>query len=143
MNLSNAIIKQLQLSNDKLVLINETGEPQAVLMSYTAYETLIKESSVKREIIPQNNQIKTIYSPKISNGLTSDKLLDKINYEIAEWKERAGSPIGLDEGYVLKNNKAYKPESWDEEGENSDGYTDEDDEALYFETMDEDNGIPF
>ena len=133
MNLSNTLIKQLELNNDKFIFINETGEPTAVLMSYQNYEMLVKAK--KPKIVPKNNRIDAIFGSKTGNGLTSDKLLDKINSEIAEWKERAESPTGLGEDYVLKNNKGELGIT----DENNGGYddSDENDEALYFENTDD------
>lgn len=139
MNLSNTLIQQLNSSNDKLVLINEKGEPQAVIMSYAAYESFIK-AIIKHKPPSQSNSNADGRLSKINNGLTSDKLLDKINNEIAQWKENEHNPISLDDGYVFKNNKAKDMEENDEKYGNGDGHADdENDEALYFETADDDN----
>lgn len=143
MNLSNTLIQQLNSSNDKLVLINENGEPQAVLMSYAAYESFIK-AIIKHKTPSQSNSRPAGRLSKINNGLTSDKLLDKINNEIAQWKENEHNPISLDDGYVFKNNKAKEMEENDEKYGNGEWHADnEDDEALYFETADDDNNIYF
>jgi hypothetical protein len=127
MNIPRELIQQIRSSNDKFIFINETGEPTAVLMSYQNYEMLVKAK--KPEIVPKNNRIDAIFGSKTSNGLTSDKLLDKINSEIAEWKERAESPTGLGEDYVLKNNKGELGITDENNGVYDD--SDENDEALY------------
>lgn len=70
-------------------------------------------------------------SLKIPQGLTSGELLDKINAEIAQWREKE-NPISLDENYVAQNRYEEKKDDYrfDEDS------NDDDEEALYFETID-------
>ena len=136
MHISNNLIQQLNSDGDKLILLNERGEPQGVLMSYTSYKALL-QASAKRESQSANNSEKAFFYSKIPQGLTSGELLDKINAEIAQWREKE-NPISLDENYVAQNRYEEKKDDYrfDENSNFCEDSNDDDDETLYFETID-------
>lgn len=62
------IIDLIKKTGDKIIILDEKGDPKFVLMSISNYEDLIfGKADVK--------------------GLTENELLDKINRDIAIWKE--------------------------------------------------------
>lgn len=90
------IIKLVNKTADKFIIIDKNGEPACVLMSMDEYEKIkgiskqgdqdfmanfsdfsSKNTEVKAQDIPKNN-------PK---DLTEKEILDKINRELAEWQK--------------------------------------------------------
>lgn|SRR3989338_3605102 len=84
------LIEKLKKLNNTFVIINSTGEPQIVLLSYAAYNSLI-EKPTSTENPSDNMSLKS---------LTSYELLDKLNEQIAQWKSNQ-NPLTLEDGYIL------------------------------------------
>ncbi len=61
------VIDLIKKTGDKVVIVNENGDPDYVLMSLADYENLVFGKAEVR-------------------GLTEGELLDKINRDIAIWK---------------------------------------------------------
>jgi PHD/YefM family antitoxin component YafN of YafNO toxin-antitoxin module len=96
MHLSKQTINQIKNNQEKLIVINEAGEPQVVLMSYSAYKKLLKTPVAQSQI-----------QPKHTKQLTSDEILDKINQEIAQWKTQENqNPIALENDLLIQKNSA-------------------------------------
>ncbi|MFA5021041.1 MAG: hypothetical protein WC517_03210 [Patescibacteria group bacterium] len=62
------LVNLLKKTGDKAIIMDETGEPGYVIMTVADYEELILGKSGV-------------------SGLTEDELLDKINHDIAIWKD--------------------------------------------------------
>ncbi len=71
MNISNNLIKHLTIANETIIFTNERCEPSFVVLPYQKYLQFLNGAD----------------SPN-KDRLTSDKLLDKINLEIAEPREQ-------------------------------------------------------
>ena len=94
--LSKEIINQVKNDQDKLIIVNEAGEPQIVLMSYQAYQKLLKKPADR-----------SVAQAMQSKQLTSDEILDKINQEIAQWKSQENlNPIALEKDLLIQKNNA-------------------------------------
>lgn len=76
------LINQLQ-NDDKIIVVNETHDPLAVIMTYTAYDQLKSGAD---------------------QSLTSERLLARINSDISQWNELDRNPISLDDEFFVKNN---------------------------------------
>jgi len=74
MNLNSSIIKKVKEKNCQLILLDQEAKPQIVIMSYQDYQSLCCQSGKTK--------------PKSTSSLTSTNLLDRINNEIALWKEK-------------------------------------------------------
>jgi len=87
MYLSQNLINRIRETREKLIIVNNNGEPQVVLMSYEIYQSYCDNQ--------KNNRVQ-------NNNLTSDELLDRINQNIAQWKEQQNNPTDLEKGYFVK-----------------------------------------
>lgn len=112
MYLSQNLIKRIIDNQEKLIIVNNNGEPQVVLMPYEIYQNCCDNQ--------KNNKIQ-------NNNLTSDELLDRINQNIAQWKEQQNNPTDLEKDYFVKE----KIE------ETQDDY-DFDEDRFYLETINSD-----
>ena len=66
------ITSLIKKTGDKLLILDEKGDPGYIMMSLSAYNGLIL---AKSDV----------------GGLTEDEFLDKINRDIAIWKDNQGS----------------------------------------------------
>lgn len=87
MHLSQNLINRIRDNQEKLIIVNNNGEPQVVLMSYEIYQSYCDNQ--------KNNRVQ-------NNNLTSDELLDRINQNIAQWKEQQNNPTDLEKDYFVK-----------------------------------------
>ncbi|MFH1712736.1 MAG: hypothetical protein ABH896_00920 [Candidatus Jacksonbacteria bacterium] len=87
MYLSQNLINRIRETREKLIIVNNNGEPQVVLMSYEIYQSYCDNQ--------KNNRVQ-------NNNLTSDELLDRINQNIAQWKEQQNNPTDLEKDYFVK-----------------------------------------
>src|SRR3989338_9149010 len=71
MNLSNNLLQHLTIANETIIFTNERGEPAFVVLPYQKYLQFLNGADSHNK-----------------DGLTSDNLLDKINFEIAERREQ-------------------------------------------------------
>lgn len=90
-----------------MILTNSAGDPELVILSYTEYLAL----SRKKEALPTAS-----FPTSLEKGLTSDELLDKINRDIAQWKETQNPMVELEEDSVTD---------------------DDEDDLMYFESVDQ------
>ena len=95
MNLSPTLFKELAGDNCKIVIVDQDGEPKYIILPYHEYSALKNK--------PEKTQKATSLMPNHAKGLTSDKLLDKINRDIAQWKETQNPIIDLENSYVLED----------------------------------------
>ena len=135
MFIPNKLIKHINSSNDKLIFLNDHGEPIGALMSYASLDNIINPSQEQNQ-----THKKTLLRGQMQNakkGLTNNEFLDTLNSEISKQKEME-NPIDLEQDYVGKN-------KWridDDIDENDDKWNDiknenelDEDEPLYFETI--------
>jgi len=71
MNLPNNLLQHLATANETIIFTNERGKPAFVVLPYQKYLQFLNSADSSNK-----------------DGLTSDKLLDKINLEIAERREQ-------------------------------------------------------
>ncbi|HBH46530.1 MAG: hypothetical protein A2445_04230 [Candidatus Jacksonbacteria bacterium RIFOXYC2_FULL_44_29] len=89
---------------EKIIIVDQEGAPQSVLMTYGAYQKLRRKSG--DDSSPENiNQLETRGSAiaQAPQNLTSDELLAKINFDIAQWNLAETNPE-LDNSFLLTNN---------------------------------------
>lgn len=97
MHLSHTLFKELEGDNCKIVIVNTEGEPKYIILPFHEYASL--KSKREKERIQNVAHL----AHNHTKGLTSDKLLDKINRNIAQWKETQNPMIELDNSYVLED----------------------------------------
>lgn len=119
-----ALLKKIKNTNEKIIFVNEHGEPQGVLLSYKEYYEQYQEKQ-------KQSQKQRTKRKKTATGLTSRALLDKINREIAQWKEHQ-NPAMLDVDYFDLN----EPDNKEKNAKNEEKNPPED-EPLYLEDVDE------
>ncbi len=120
------VVDLINKTGDKAIVLDQNGDPNYVLMAFSDYEQLIVGKSEVR-------------------GLTEAELLDKINRDIAVWKEGQKSQDLDHEGHDiprdLSNFRSFE-EAFDadidqlkeeEDFDNEDEEKDED--RFYFETV--------
>jgi len=96
MHIPKKLLTQLNTHNEKIVILSSEGEPMSVLMSYEAYIGLLEGKNAPILNSNSKNSSKNAQNPL--QTLTSNDLLDKINHEIAQWKEHQ-NPGFLDDNY--------------------------------------------
>lgn len=120
MRLSQNLIKHIIDNQEKIIIVNNNGEPQLVLMPYQIYQNCCDGQ--------QNHKTPTVLdsSPQLT-GLTSDELLDRINQNIAQWKEQQNNPTDLEKDYFIKEEKESAKNEMDD--------IDDDEDRFYLETI--------
>ncbi|MEK9165465.1 MAG: hypothetical protein AAB525_01230 [Patescibacteria group bacterium] len=100
MHLSQNLIKHIINNQEKLIIVNHNGEPEVVLMPYKIYQNCCDNQ--------KNNKIR-------NNSLTSDEFLDRINQNIAQWREQQNNPTDLEKDYFVKEEIADDQDDIDDE----------------------------
>ena len=116
------VVDLINKTGDKAIVLDQNGDPNYVLMTFDDYEQLIVGKSEVR-------------------GLTEAELLDKINRDIAVWKEGQKS---LDSSFEspefpkdLSNFRSFN-EAFDadiDQIREEEGVDEEDEDRFYFETV--------
>jgi len=115
------LVNLLKKTGDKAIILDETGEPGYIVMSVNDYEDLILGKSGV-------------------SGLTESELLDKINRDIAIWKDSQElRELSVDQYNFAKDlgdfyDGEYLPNFSEETAENSEIFQEED--RYYFEPVD-------
>lgn len=116
------VVDLIKKTGDKAIVLDQNGDPNYVLMTFGDYEGLILGKSEVR-------------------GLTEAELLDKINRDIAVWKEgQKVQDSDVEELDLLKESSNFRSfsEAFDsdinqiKEGEDLDN---DDEDRFYFETV--------
>jgi len=103
-----------QLTNhDKIIIVNQAGEPQGVLISFEEYmELATKKPKASKPFIKEYAPpLPTPTQPKINdNFLTKNENFDTINTEILQWKNDHENPIDLEGDNVDVEDRFYLEE---------------------------------
>lgn len=121
MHIQYQLLQDLQSSNDKIIIVDQAGRAQAVILSYSAYKRLAEK--------PLNLRSKDIDRDDIE--LTSDKFLDNINREIAQ-SEESQDPPAEDDIYFTRNDDNDGSIDWIKPNNLNNNYTDEERMYYYF-----------
>ncbi|MFA6422694.1 MAG: hypothetical protein WCV92_04830 [Candidatus Buchananbacteria bacterium] len=115
------IVNLIKKTGDKAIILDQNGDPNCVVMNLEDYEKLILGKSEVR-------------------GLTETELLDKINRDIAIWKEDQGEEASsIDQQDFSKNVSNYS--SFDEAFDadlndlNREPAVNEEEDRYYFEAV--------
>ena len=117
------VVNLIKKTGDKAIILDQNGEPNYVIMTLNDYEQLILGKSEVR-------------------GLTEPELLDKINRDIAIWKEDQGvDDLGINQRDFSKEagNFATFNDAFDADLNNLPNFSKEESETeedrYYFETV--------
>jgi len=72
-------IRIVQKTGDRLIVVNESNNESYVIMNLDEYERILKGCATRSDEISKNQDISV---------LTEEKLIDKINRDIALWKSQ-------------------------------------------------------
>ncbi|PIS05400.1 MAG: hypothetical protein COT81_01310 [Candidatus Buchananbacteria bacterium CG10_big_fil_rev_8_21_14_0_10_42_9] len=99
------LAKLVKQTGDSVIVVNEQGEPQYVLMDIKKYERLVDISKVVDEAV-SNHVKQEAFPPEKNNPVNAEKdvSIDKIKQQISTWKKN--HPV---ENSFAKSEKTDKP----------------------------------
>jgi prevent-host-death family protein len=115
----NKIIKLVEKTNEKFVILDKNGDPSCVIMPISEYESLV-------------------YGDPDEKGLTEGENLDTINGDIEDIREDQESEIGTEEADQFDQKSSFGAKYFNptnSEKKNDDENSDEDDDRYYFEPV--------